>query len=186
MLIAADRSLLLVVDVQEKFMPTLYDREVFLSNCARLMRAASQVGVPVLVSEQYPKGLGPTVEPLRGLAPEGSIREKLHFCCVEDEDLRGAIRASGRDQVIIAGIEAHICVLQTALGLVRSDLQPIVVADAVSGRRPESTALALDRMRANGVEVVDVEMVLFEWMHRAGTEAFKRLHGLVTSPEAEA
>lgn len=173
------KSLLLIVDVQERLAPAVEDGDRAIDRCAVLMQGAAAMGVPVVVSEQYPKGLGPTVAPLRDHAPADAIFDKVHFSCAADPDLAAAIADAGRQQVVIAGMEAHVCVLQTALGLAAEGYDVFVVADAVASRRAESVALALDRLRAAGVTVCNAEMVLFEWMHTAGTPEFRTVSRLI-------
>jgi nicotinamidase-related amidase len=179
MRIDARRSALLIVDMQERLMPAMDAGGGAIANAARLMEAAGRLGVPMLLSEQYPKGLGPTVAPLAALAPTATVAAKLSFSCLDDEGWRGRFERLDRRQAVIAGVEAHVCVLQTALGLREAGHEVAVVADAVASRRPESRALALDRLRGNGVEIVTTEMVLFEWLGRAGTPEFKALSGLI-------
>jgi nicotinamidase-related amidase len=179
MLIERDRSALLLVDLQEKLLPAMADPESLLPRIVLLVRGALRLGVPVLASEQYRKGLGPTVPALAALLPEGAVGEKLAFSCVADEGLRGRIAELGRPQIVIAGVEAHVCVLQTALGLLRMGLAPVVAADAVMSRRPSDRELALDRLRQAGVVVASSEMVLFEWLGEAGTDAFRDVSRLL-------
>ena len=175
MLLKADSCCLLVVDVQERLVPGVHEHERLVANCAWLIGVADAVNVPVLVSEQYPRGLGPTVRPLRDLVPRNNIIEKVHFSCAASPDCRDRINHSGGGQVVVAGIEAHVCVLQTALDLLDAGKDVFVVADAVSSRDPRDAELAIARMREGGVKVVTREMALFEWAHKAGTEHFKAL-----------
>ncbi|MGE5547577.1 MAG: hydrolase [Solirubrobacterales bacterium] len=179
MLLDAKRSCLLIVDVQEGLAPVMADTRAVLRHCGLLLRGADRLAIPVLISEQYPKGLGPTLGELRELAPADAVVEKLHFACSAEPALRGRIDALGRPQVVVAGIEAHVCVLQTALGLKAAGYEVAVVADACSSRTAANHAAALERLRANGVEVVTTEMVLFEWLHCAGTPEFKDLVRLI-------
>lgn len=179
MLIERDRSLLLMVDVQERLLPAMAEPEKVLANCAVLLKGGSRLGLPMLVSEQYPKGLGPTVGDLRALVPEGALCDKLSFSCTDDPGLRARLAAAGRDQIVICGIEAHVCVLQTALGAKAAGLSPVVVGDATASRRPDSRQAALDRLRDNGIEIATTEMVLFEWLGCAGTEEFRDLSKLI-------
>nr|VFK47332.1 MAG: Nicotinamidase-related amidase [Candidatus Kentron sp. TC]VFK50032.1 MAG: Nicotinamidase-related amidase [Candidatus Kentron sp. TC]VFK63117.1 MAG: Nicotinamidase-related amidase [Candidatus Kentron sp. TC] len=175
MLLDESDSLLLMVDVQEKLVPAIHDREAIIARCAWLMKVADVMGVPLLVSEQYPKGLGPTVSALRELAPKEAFMEKTHFSCVAAPECGARIDASGRDRIVIAGIEAHVCVLQTALDLAAGGKRVFVVADAVSSRDPRNVELAMERMRSAGITIVSREMVLFEWAHRSDTARFKYL-----------
>lgn len=179
MLIDAKKSALLVVDVQEKLVPAMAEPERVVENCAVLMKAAGRLGVPVVVSEQYPKGLGHTVPPLAELAPMGSVLPKLHFSCAADPAIAAVLAAYEREQVLVAGVESHVCVLQTALDLKESDVRCIVVADATSSRTAANKDAALTRLRESGVEIATTEMVLFEWLRQAGTPEFKELSRLI-------
>ncbi|MBT6117087.1 MAG: hydrolase [Rhodospirillaceae bacterium] len=178
-LIEAGRAALLLVDMQEKLLPAMDAAGPVVENCAILLKAADRLGVPLIVSEQYPKGLGPTVPPLDALIPAEAKSSKTHFSCAADPGLSARFDALDRRQVVIAGVEAHVCVLQTALGLAGRGFEVFVAADATTARRPENKALALERLRAAGVQPVATEMVLFEWMGQAGTPVFKDLSGLI-------
>lgn len=175
MLLKADRSLLLMIDVQEKLVPAVNEPRRLVENCAWMINLARELAVPLRVSEQYPKGLGPTVEPLRGLVEPMELMEKVHFSCAGEEGCREIILETGRDQIVVAGMEAHVCVLQTVLNLVELGKSVFVVADAVSSRDPRNVEWAFARMRQGGATVVSREMVLFEWAHKAGTDQFRRL-----------
>ena len=170
----AERSLLLVVDAQARLLPAVHDGEQVLANCIWLVKVANELKVPVILSEQYPQGLGPTVPQLRELVAAENIVEKVHFSCVAEGCLP-RIPAYSRDQVVLAGTEAHVCVLQTCLGLLAEGKQVFVVADAVSSRDPANRDLALERLRQNGAQIVSREMVAFEWLQRAGTDLFRRV-----------
>lgn len=172
MLMKAELSSLLVVDMQDRLLPHVHDWQRTLDHVLWLVRVAQKVGVPVLASEQYPKGLGHTQPDLAALLPAGSVAEKSHFSCVAAQCLDG-LPGAERPQVVICGIEAHVCVLQTALGLLEQGREVFVVADAVSSRRPDDCACALERMRDNGIDIVTREMVAFEWLQQAGTPLFK-------------
>jgi nicotinamidase-related amidase len=184
MLIQRERSCLLIVDMQERLLPAMAGAESLLSQAGILIRAAKRLDLPILASEQYPKGLGATDAGLRSLlGNEVDPMPKIHFSCTDDPAIRARLQAlaqdQGRDQAVIVGVEAHVCVLQTALGLPRLGMAPFVVGDAVASRKPESRQLALDRMARDGVEIVTAEMVLFEWLGKAGTPEFKELSALI-------
>ncbi|MFZ5790357.1 MAG: isochorismatase family protein [Pseudomonadota bacterium] len=183
MLIESARACLLVVDLQERLLAAMARPEPVLRQVGILVRAARRLGVPILASEQYPKGLGPTEAGLRALlGNEVAPMAKTHFSCTADPAIKARLEAfarEGRDQAVIVGVEAHVCVLQTALGLPKLGLAPFVVADAVTSRQPESHGRALDRMARDGVEVVTTEMALFEWLEQAGTAEFKELSALI-------
>lgn len=182
MLLSRERSQLLIVDVQEKLLPAMHESARLVERCAILLEAAATLGIPVTVSEQYRRGLGPTVERLHNVKGDAPVLEKMHFSCARDQDIAarvGALAAAGRRQLLVAGIEAHVCVAQSALGFREQGLEVAVVADAVTSRHPDNVRLALDRFRANGVEVVSTEMALFEWLDVSGTPEFKSLSKLI-------
>ncbi len=172
MLIERDRSALLVVDIQERLLPHIHEGQAVLDNAVWLVKVAQRLGVPVMLSEQYPRGIGHTVAVLRELTFPENIAEKLHFSCVAAHCLEG-LPGSERPQVVVAGTESHVCVLQTVLDLKQAGKEVFVVADAVGSRKPSDKALALERMRGHGVQVVSREMVAFEWLKQAGTDEFR-------------
>jgi len=179
MLLDATRCCLLVIDVQEVLVPAMADPARVIKGAALLMQAANRLAIPVVVSEQYPRGLGPTVAELRALAPEGAVLDKVHFSCAADSALKGKLDGAGAKQVVIVGIEAHVCVLQTALELLAEGWEVFVVADATASRTEANHALAMARLAAAGATIGSVEMVVFEWLRRAGTPEFKELSKLV-------
>lgn len=179
MLIHRDRSALLIVDVQEKLAPVMTDPRRVIHHCSLLLRAAQRLAVPVLVSEQYPRGIGPTMIDLRQWVEDEAVVEKTHFSGAHEPAVMERITALARPQIVVAGIEAHICVLQTALGLTEKGYEVLVVADACASRRVENETLAMDRLRQAGIGVVGTEMVLFEWLQQAGTPEFKELSALI-------
>lgn len=171
-LLDAARSVLLVVDVQERLHPAIHEADMVLARALWLVRLAKRLDVPVLASEQYPEGLGPTVAPLRTELPPDGIRSKRHFSCVADGCFEDHT-AWARHQFVVCGTEAHVCVLQTALDLRQTGREVYVVEEAVSSRAPRSKALALERMRRHDIEIVNGEMVGFEWLRRAGDDRFR-------------
>jgi nicotinamidase-related amidase len=174
MLIDRDRSALLLIDMQERLLPAMDDAERLLDNVVWMVRIAQRLSVPVVVSEQYPKGIGPTVRALRDLIPPHAIVPKMHFSCVADGCFRD-VPELARPQVVMCGIESHICVLQSAMDLQSSGKQVFVVADCVASRDPFNRSIALERMRQHGVVVVSREMVAFEWLGAAGSDEFREI-----------
>jgi nicotinamidase-related amidase len=178
-----ERSQLLIVDLQEKVAPPIHNAVSVIEACRRLVHIAQRLGVPVTVSQHYPKGLGPIIEPLRAaLSPDAVILDKMHFSCLRDPALHQRFDASrdhGRGQVIVAGIEAHVCVVQTVLDLLVEGYEVYLAADGVSSRSPHSRELAINRIRQAGGYIVDSEMVMFEWLEKAETPEFKDLIGLL-------
>lgn len=179
MLITRENSCLCVVDIQERLLPAMHNKEEVVANNRRLLAAAKRLGVPVLASEQYPKGLGPTVADLKPLVPASGFAEKIEFSCAANGGYMDRLRALGRGQAIVTGIEAHVCVLQTAFGFKAGGIECFVVADAVGSRTQANHDAALARLRDAGIELVTTEMVLFEWLGRAGTPEFKDVSALV-------
>lgn len=174
MLIDAKRSSLLVIDVQERLLPAIDDWQRVLDAAIWLVRVARRLDVPVLASEQYPKGLGHTHPDLLAELPAGAVAEKMHFSCGPEACL-SPLPGSERPQVVVCGMETHVCVLQTVLDLRAAGKDVFVVADAVGSRTPENKALALQRMRDHGVSIVSCEMVAFEWLRVAGTPLFREI-----------
>jgi nicotinamidase-related amidase len=179
MLLNRARSQLLVVDVQERLMPAMHEGERMIDKCAILIQAASRLRIPVTVSEQYRKGLGGTVGRLDNLKGDAPVMEKMHFSCAADAQITARVKAVVRPQVVVCGIESHVCVLQSALGFKDMGLDVVLVADAVTSRAQSSVDLALARARAAGVAIVNTEMALFEWLHESGTPEFKELSKLI-------
>ncbi len=175
MLMKIETSCLLAVDFQERLMPAVHDTDHIVANAAWLIQIAQRLNVPVLASEQYPRGLGHPVAAIRELLPAEAFMEKLHFSCAAERDCMRRIDALGRQQIVVIGAEAHVCVLQTALDLHAAGRDVYLVADAVSSRSPRDVELALERMRAEGVRVVSREMVVFEWLHQAGDDRFREI-----------
>jgi len=179
MLICADQSVLIVVDLQERLVPAVEAPDTTVRNAGILIQAAKRLDVPVVVSEQYPKGLGPTVPELRNLTDGCQVFDKTDFSCADDAAIEKAINDIGRRQMIIAGTEAHVCVLQTAGRLLERGFEVFVVADAASSRAAADRDLAFQRLSAAGAALVSTEMVVFEWLGRAGTPEFKDLQALI-------
>lgn len=178
MLLERGKSQLLMVDVQERLLPAMSDPTLVLKNGARLLEAARTLAVPVVVSEQYPAGLGRTVPELASLAPANAVHEKVEFSCFANPALHAALAAPDR-QTVIFGIEAHVCVLQTAIEMALASHDVTIVVDAVGSRVADSKEIALRRMQDAGVRVATTEMVLFEWLRRAGTPEFKAISRLI-------
>ena len=173
------RSALVVVDVQDKLMAAIHEADRVVRETVRAVEGARLLKVPVLCSEQYPDGLGPTVASVRAAIGDAAVVEKVSFSAADETRFMEALRRLDRDQIVLVGIEAHICVLQTAADLTARGFRVHVAVDAVSSRTASNRQIGLDRMRALGVTMTSVESVLFEWTRRAGTEVFKSVSRLV-------
>ena len=176
MLISSGRSALLVIDVQQRLLPAVRHSEITEQAVCDLIGVADQLNIPILFSEQYPKGLGPTSDKVVAALPDAALRlEKLTFSCAAEPQCREQINAVKRAQIVICGMETHVCVLQTAAELSDQGYEVFVVADAVSSRTEENKELGLARMRQAGIAIVSKEMVVFEWLERAGTDSFRSI-----------
>jgi nicotinamidase-related amidase len=134
------------------------------------------LGIPVLISEHYPEGIGHTVPELRALVGDTQVLRKDHFSCIAEPGLRERLTGDPRRTLVVAGMESHVCVMQTALDAHTAGLRVMLVADAVGSRRPGDRELALARMREAGVTLVSLEMIIFEWAERGATDTFRELH----------
>lgn len=180
-LLDAEKSLLIIIDAQDKFVPYIHDMEQIGWQIAILAKAAARLGVPVIASEQYPKALGSTLIEVQSALPSGTeVFSKLSFSAFDVPEWVEAVRATKRTQFVICGVEAHVCVLQTALDLVQNlEGQVYIVEDAISSRKASDREAALTRLELNGIHIVTTEMVVFEWLRKAGTAEFKELQALI-------
>jgi nicotinamidase-related amidase len=169
---------LLVVDLQERMLAAIEQAETFVEMSRRMIEAAKVLDVPTITTEQYPAGLGKTHQMIRDSLESAPVFEKTRFsCCVEE--VVNKLRELDRSQVILVGVEAHVCVQQTVLDLLRLGFTPYVCADGVASRRPIDAAAALERMRQAGAIITTTESVTFELLGDAGNPAFKQIHNIV-------
>ena len=176
------KTVLIVIDVQEKLMPVIDGAADVISSIERLVRGCHILGVPALLTEQYVKGLGPTVEPVRRAFEETSGYapiEKMCFSAMDCDAFRAQLAFHGRRQIIVAGVEAHVCVHQTIEDLLARKFFVSVIADAVSSRTVENRELALRRLASDGAKLSSTEMALFELTVASGTEEFRAISRLV-------
>lgn len=172
--IQATTSSLLVVDLQERLLPAIDQGAEVIAHTVWLMQIARQLGVPTVLTEQYPRGLGPTAPAILAEAVDAQRVEKIFFSSHSESRLADSSVAE-RPQVVVCGTEAHVCVLQTVLDLKAAGKSVFVVEEGVGSRQPRDKALAIARMRAHGIEIVSREMVAFEWLERAGTDVFRSI-----------
>lgn len=176
MLMKKDESLLLVIDVQERLAPAMDNPREVINGCSKLLGVAKRLNVPFIITEQYPKGLGATMFDLRKEAGEEVYYlPKTEFSCARNPEIMEAIKKSSKRQIIIAGLETHICIVQTALELQAEGYEVFVVSNACSSRQPVQHILALQRLLQHNVDVVTIEMVIFEWLEKAGSDEFKEI-----------
>ncbi|HEY2206170.1 MAG TPA: isochorismatase family protein [Pseudonocardia sp.] len=176
MLLTANRAVLMLVDLQERLMPAIYGGGDVVAAADRLARAAGLLEVPVVATEQYPKGLGHTVPALAGYP--GAVLAKTAFSAVAEPGF-DTLLPPERDEIVVVGAEAHVCVLQTVLELCARDHRVVLVADAVGSRAPADRDHALARAREHGAEVVSSEMVLFEWLRDSTHPLFRDVQALL-------
>ena len=171
-------AVLLVVDIQEKLLPAIDHAEACVAAAKRMIEAARVLVVPTVVTEQYPAGLGPTCAAIKEALGDAPVAEKVRFSACVDSVMRALAQLSRR-QVIVVGIEAHVCVQQTVLDLLRAGYLPYVCADAVSSRQPLDRETAIARMRQAGAIITTTESVIFELLGQAGTQQFKQILRIV-------
>lgn len=175
-------TLLAVIDVQEKFENVIHGFAELTRNVDRLLRGCHRLGVPAVVTEQYPKGLGETLASLRETISETYASQPVQKMCFSGQgcaEFAEQLQRAGRTQILLAGIEAHVCVWQTAIDLLDAGYEVFVVADAVSSRSPRNAEIALRRLEQEGARLTSTEMALFEMTVEAGTEEFKAISQLV-------
>ena len=179
---APEDCLLIVVDIQERLMPQSHEHARVSAQCAKLIEGAKIVGIPIVWTEQYRKGLGDTTPEIKAaIGAAAEPIEKMHFGCLDDEKVRAKVSGLRRNAVVLCGIEAHICVTQTALRAMEDGLTTIVAEDAISSRRPSDKETAVARLRQAGAVPASVEMLLMEWLNIAGGEKFKQVLPLLKS-----
>jgi nicotinamidase-related amidase len=179
MRILKDRTAALIIDFQERLFPFIHENEKLLRNVPILVEGLKVLGIPIFVTEQYVKGLGPTVEPIAASLGDIKRIEKVSFSCCDEPRLMEGIAVFAKENIIIAGIESHVCVLQTVIDLLRNGYHPIVVEDCISSRRENDKRIAIERMRKEGAVITTYESVLFELLRYSGTEQFKTISKLV-------
>lgn len=177
--LSAENSLVLIIDIQDRLVAAL-DKDIIVTNAVKVASAAKLLSIPVLLTEQYPKGLGHTVPQLQEVLPENSeVLEKTFFNALLEEGMLDKIKSYGKKQIVIFGIETHICVHQTASALVEAGFDVYVIKDACASRSKYEFKQGIDAMQSNGVKVSCVEIVLFEWLKGAKNPKFKEVQALI-------
>ena len=179
MRIHKENTIALVIDIQERLLPHIKQHEEMLVNTGILIDGLQVLDVPMLITEQYRKGLGPSVKEIQEKFDDFTPLEKTTFSCCDDDGINRELKDYGRKNVIICGIEAHVCILQTAIDLISEGYQPVLIADCVSSKKLEDKLVALERMRQEGARSSSYESILFELARVSGTEKFKAISRLV-------
>lgn len=175
MLIDKEKSAVVLVDVQEKLHPHVLEPERVSHNCEWILDLATELHVPIIVSEQYPRGLSHTIKPLHSYIAQDRFVEKTHFSCCGDAKFMDVWRRQEKKQAILVGIETHVCILQSALELKEAGFEVFVVVNAVSARNHIDHKYGLERMKQQRIHLVTCEMIFFEWIKNAEIPNFKNL-----------
>ena len=179
-LLHPDNTLLVIMDMQEPFLRNIYERDRVLRNISILARSADILRVPIITTTQYGEKMGGVVSELASHIPSLSPKfDKISFSCYADPAFASAVQRSGRKQILLCGVESHICISQTAHELAASGFQPHVVTDAVSSRTEANWRLGLDKMRQGGVILASVESAIYELLHEAGSPEFQKILALI-------
>ena len=174
-----EKSALIVIDIQEKILPVIYESDRVVENSIKLINGFKILNSPIFFTEQYPKGLGPTDSRIKSALEERTAIHKMSFSCFGAGNLFEELKSKKVKQIVVCGIESHVCVMQTSLDLLANDFFVHVAADAISSRRKFDYEIALERMRSNGAEITLTESVLFEMLNVCGTDEFKAISKLV-------
>jgi nicotinamidase-related amidase len=174
-----DRSILVIIDVQTKLLSVMYNYPLLLENLKKLIRGAQVLDIPIIYTEQYPKGLGETHPEIACLLTEIEPIAKMAFSCCSENKFIDELHRINRDQVIICGIESHICVYQTCRDLIDKKYEVHLVNDCISSRKLENTELTVSKLQLYGVYPTSVEMALFEMLKDASNDAFKQISKIV-------
>lgn len=179
MRITKENTIGLVIDIQERLVPAMFEKETLLKNCQVLINGLNELGVQFVVTQQYTKGLGDTAEQIREVVPCFNYIEKRDFSCCDEPVFAEKLKDLDAKNIIICGIESHVCVLQTAVDLKAAGYNPVVVLDCVSSRVPASIELAKERFRFEGIMMTSYESILFELTRSAAAPEFKAISKLV-------
>jgi hypothetical protein len=179
MRILKENTSALIIDIQERLYPHIFEYEKIGKNTSKLIQGLKILDVPILVTQQYTKALGETVDIIKTALGSFKEIEKISFSCCDDQDFSGSLENLGKRNVIVAGIEAHVCVCQTIIDLAEKGYNPVVVADCISSRKESDKTLAIERMKQEGATITSYEAILFELTRKAGTDKFKLISKLV-------
>lgn len=179
MKIRKEEAAAIIIDIQDRLWPHMFEHTELDKNVSRLITGLRILNIPVMVTQQYTKGLGPTISSLSQALGVFQPIEKLSFSCCGSPEFCREVERLRKRFLIIAGIESHVCVLQTALDLIGRDYVPVMVEDCISSRKKNDKVMAVERMRSEGMIITTYETILFELLEKAGTETFKKISSLV-------
>ena len=174
-MIERDNTVLVVIDFQDKLLPKIPVADAIIAQTVKLIRFARELSIPILLTEQYRKGLGATDPTIAQEIPQGAALEKMTFSCLGDAAIAETLGELRRSQLLLTGVETHVCVMQTAIQALENDFHVFVARDAVASRAKSEYKAGLARMRDCGAELVTTEMAMFELLREAGTAEFKKV-----------
>jgi len=178
-LLSIEKTTLLIIDIQERILPVIHQSNIVVENTIKLIKGFNVLGLPIYYTEQYPKGLGKTVSSIKDELENREAFQKLSFSCSGAADLFNELERKNLSQVVVCGIESHVCVQQTVLDLLANKFQVNLAADAISSRKIKDYEIALSRMEKSGAEVTTAEAILFELLNVCGTDKFKQISRIV-------
>jgi len=179
LMLATDNTVLLIIDVQSKLAHLMHDKEILFKSISKSIKGAQVLGIPIILTEQYPEGLGPTIPEVASLLQNSNAISKISFSCCGDDRFMRVLNDLHPENILVAGIETHVCVYQTVRDLVKADFAVQIIADAVSSRTKENKRIGLKKSRTAGADSTSVETVLFELLRVAGGEKFKKILKIV-------
>lgn len=175
-----DDSVLIIVDAQEKLVKAVPDGNKIVNNFVKVAHAADILNIPTIITEQYPAGLGATVDDIKNTVSAGTFTvEKNNFSAMSEPYFNSAFKACGKKQAVIGGIETHICVLQTAYDLIKEGIEVYIIKDCTSSRKNEEYEAGIELLRQYGARIATVEIVLFEWLKSSKHQHFKEIQNLI-------
>jgi len=178
-LISNRDSVLVVVDMQEKLIPKIFDQHTVISNIVTLIKSAKILNIPIIITEQYPKGLGPTIPEIKDLIVPWQPIGKTCFSCFGSNDFSKQLKGLGKNNLILCGIESHVCIMQTALDGLKANYSVFFVKDSISSRTKNNKETGFERMTQAGAIPVSTEMIVFELLREAGTDKFKQIASMI-------
>jgi len=174
-----NQTVLVVIDVQSKLLPVIYDYPALVENIKKVIQGAQILGIPVVLTEQYPEGLGLTVDEIRETLSEYNPIEKMSFSCCGEENFIEKIKQLNRNKILVCGIEAHVCIYQTCMDLLSEGYEVHLLVDAISSRKKENRDLTVEKLHIGGVQITSVEMALFEILKEASVNEFRKISKII-------
>jgi len=179
MRILTQDTLAVAIDYQEKLIPAIFEKEIVVENSVKLFLGLKELGVPIIMTEQYPQGLGHTVEPIAAACKGAKILEKKTFSCYETDGIAAEVKSSGRKNIVITGTEAHVCVLQSTIDMIKDGFNVIYVADCVGSRKAIDKKYGIKRAEKEGAIITTYEALLFELLRASTSSAFRAIAKIV-------